>query len=644
MGHGFMDKLRTKRYAKLSHARRTCESTFTVRKSLMRRLTHCVLAVLLGGWSLARAQDPRRPVDPSAEYQRILASRRAQSDSARLHSLFDTRWRYVMTEYPEFATYVGYPGQNGRWTDNSLEAIARRAREVQEPLRVLHTIDRRRLSAKDRLSYDLFERNLKEEIEGNQFHDEYFAIHQLSGPQQEIASVIVAQPAVTASHYDDIVARLNAVPTLIDQTIALLQKGLETGITSPKVVLRDVPDQIRNQILDDPIKSPLLEPFTRMPSSIPTDGQARLRAEAVEAYQQRVRPAYQKLLTYFTETYLPRTRETISLSALPDGGRWYAFRARRNTTTTLSPDRIHQMGRSEVRRIRAEMDSIIASVRFNGSFADFATFLRTDPQFFYSDSASLIGAYRNIAKQIDPGLVKLFGRLPRLPYGVIPVPSYAAKSQTTAYYEPGSLRAGRPGYFFANTYDLNSRPKWEMEALTLHEAVPGHHLQLALAQEQEGLPEFRKFGGYTAFVEGWGLYAESLGPELGLYQDSYSKFGQLTYEIWRAIRLVLDTGIHAKGWTREQAINYFAANSAKAPHDIEVEVDRYIVWPGQALAYKIGELELKELRASAKAALGDKFDIRKFHDAELENGALPLDLLNRQVQAWIMTQKRLASH
>ena len=596
------------------------------------------LAILLTPVLRLQAQDSAAAFNSAREYQRIVERRRSQPDSSRLHSLFDVRWRYLMREFPEFATYVGFPGQNGRWTDNSLEAIGRRRREVQQPLGALHSINRSRLSASDQLSYDLFERNLNEEIESNQFHDEYFALTQLSGPQQDLAQVIAAQPATTVRDYTDIIARLNGVPILIQQVIALLDQGLERGITPPKVVLRDVPDQVRNQIVDDPLKSPLLRPFGDMPLSISPGEQARLKSKAASAYQTKARPAYQKLLTYVAGTYLPRVRETIGMSALPDGTRWYAFRARQSTTTDLSPERIHELGLSEVRRIRAEMDSIIKSVGFQGSFAEFARFLRTEPRFFYSDSASLIRGYRDIAKRIDPGLIRLFGRLPRLPYGVIPVPSYAAKSQTTAYYEPGSLRAGRPGYFFANTYDLKSRPKWEMEALTLHEAVPGHHLQLALAQEQEGLPEFRKYGGYTAFVEGWGLYAESLGSELGLYEDPYSKFGQLTYEIWRAIRLVVDTGMHVKGWSRQQAIDFFAANSAKTPHDIEVEIDRYIVWPGQALAYKIGELKFKELRAAAKTALGEKFDIRKFHDAILENGALPLDVLDRRMKEWIARQ------
>jgi uncharacterized protein (DUF885 family) len=281
------------------------------------------------------------------------------------------------------------------------------------------------------------------------------------------------------------------------------------------------------------------------------------------------------------------------------------------------------------------MDSLIRATGFNGNFEAFAKFLRTDPRFFYEDSTSLLDGYRVIAKKIDLELPRFFGKLPRLPYGVLAIPAYDEKFQTTAYYFPGSPDAGRAGVFYANTYDLKSRPKWEMEALTIHEAVPGHHLQIALASELEGVPDFRKYASPTAFVEGWALYSESLGSEMGFYQDPYSKFGQLTYEMWRAVRLVVDTGIHGMGWSRQQAIDYFKANAAKAEHDITVEVDRYIAWPGQALAYKIGELKIKELRAMAQKRLGDKFDVRAFHDAVLENGALPLDVLETKVNEWV---------
>jgi uncharacterized protein (DUF885 family) len=373
---------------------------------------------------------------------------------------------------------------------------------------------------------------------------------------------------------------------------------------------------------------------------VPAADRERLTREAVTAFKEQVAPAFRKLHDYLANTYVTASRESIAMGDLPNGKAWYAFQARVSTTTNLTPEQIHQIGLSEVKRIRKEMDDLIASTGFKGSFEDFCKLLRTDPRFFYDKPEDLLTGYRDIAKRIDPELVKLFGRLPRLPYGVIPVPSYSEKSQTTAYYDEGSLAAGRPGEFYANTYDLKSRPKWEMEALTAHEAVPGHHLQLSLAQELEGeVPEWRKHDDYTAFVEGWGLYAESLGSEIGLYKDPYSRFGQLTYEVWRAIRLVVDTGMHTMGWTRQQAIDYFKANSAKAEHDIEVEVDRYIVWPGQALAYKIGELKIKELRAYAQKELGPKFDVRAFHDHVLGNGAVPLDLLEKNVKAWVAEAK-----
>ncbi len=598
----------------------------------------CIAYVLFAA-ALASAQQPAPGRSFHDRYAELVANPRHMSDSARLAQLFRVNWEYVMTEFPEFATYVGYPGQNTRWTDNSLQAIERRKRELEEPLAVVKSIRRDRLSPPNRLNYDLFRRGLEEQIEGTRFKDEYFAVTQLDGVQQDVGRLLAQMPTASVQDYENILARLNAVPALVDQAIVLLGKGLEAGITPPRVTLRDVPDQIRGLTPEDPMASPLLQPFAQFPASVPAAERERLTRAARDAYTQRVAPAYRKLYDYVAGTYVPKTRESIGMRELPDGAAWYAYRVRQFTTTSLSPDQIHALGLREVKRIRALMDSVIAATGFKGSFADFARFLRTDPQFFYDDSASLVRAYRDIAKRADPGLIKLFGRLPRLPYGVTTVPSFMAKSQTTAYYQGGSLQAGRPGYFFVNTYDLKSRPKWEMEALSLHEAVPGHHLQIALAQELDGLPEFRRYGGYTAFVEGWGLYAEGLGPELGMYQDPYSKFGQLTYEMWRAVRLVLDTGIHAMGWTREQALQFFKDNAPKAEQDITVEVDRYIAWPGQALAYKIGQLKFRELRDSTAAALGARFDIRAYHDEALRNGALPLDLLEQDVREWIGKQR-----
>jgi uncharacterized protein (DUF885 family) len=300
----------------------------------------------------------------------------------------------------------------------------------------------------------------------------------------------------------------------------------------------------------------------------------------------------------------------------------------------VSPQQIHEVGLAEVKRLRAEMDKVIAASGFTGSYDEFVRFLRTDPRFYFTDADALVTAYRDIAKRADPELAPLFGRLPQSPYGVKVVPEAAAPSQTTAYYEPGAFKVGRPGYMLANTYKLEMRPKWEMEALTLHEAVPGHHLQISLAQELEGIPEFRKNSSYTAYVEGWGLYAESLGEEMGFYKDPYSKFGQLTYEMWRAVRLVVDTGLHSMNWTRQQAIDFFMANAAKTEQDIIVEVDRYIAWPGQALGYKLGQMKIRELRAATAKQMGERFDVRKFHDVVLGDGALPLDVLESRVKAW----------
>jgi uncharacterized protein (DUF885 family) len=324
---------------------------------------------------------------------------------------------------------------------------------------------------------------------------------------------------------------------------------------------------------------------------------------------------------------------------LPNGKEWYAYNVRRSTTTSLTPEQIHKIGLDEVKRLCGEMEALMAETKFTGTFPEFLNFMRTDPKFFFNNGDELIVGYRDIAKRIDPQLMNQFGKLPRLQYGVEPVPAYSEKSQPTAYYRGGTTEGGRAGVFFANTYNIKTRPKWEMEALTLHEAVPGHHLQIALAQEMQDVPEFRRHGHFTAYVEGWGLYAESLGGDLGMYKDPYSRYGQLTYDMWRSIRLVLDTGIHSMGWTRQQAIDFFKENCSKSEHDIAVEVDRYIVWPGQALAYKVGQLTFKELRDNAKKELGSRFNIRKFHDTALSDGALPLDTLRTKMASWIEQQK-----
>ncbi len=591
--------------------------------------------VLLATTGLAPAVPAQTGFERDCE--KLAADQRG--DTERLHELLKLDWDYTMRESPEFATEVGYPGLNDRWTDSSLEAIARRQRELQAPLKVVRSLSRTNLSTVDQLNYDLFKRGLDQAMEEIPFHSEYLPLNQMGGVQQDCAQILEIAPRATVRDYENILARLNALPGLVDQTILLMRKGLESGITPPRITLRDVPDQVANQMNADPDQNALLKPFAEFPLQISEADRTRLRAAAATALKEKVIPAFAKLREFLVKTYLPGARESIGMSELPNGRAWYAFNVRQRTTTTLAPQQIHELGLAEVKRIRAEMDKVITSIGFKGSFADFSKFLRTAPQFYYTNAEALLTGYRDIAKRVDPQLPRLFGRLPRLTYGVQPIPAYAAKSQTSAYYQPGSPAAGRAGNFFANTYALDTRAKWEMEALTLHESVPGHHLQIALAQEMEDAPEFRRHGSYTAFIEGWGLYSESLGTEMGFYQDDYAKYGQLTFEIWRAIRLVVDTGMHSLGWTRQQAIDYFVANTGKSEHEITVEVDRYIVWPGQALAYKIGQLKIRELRDYAARQLGDVFDVRRFHDQVLGSGAIPLDVLEARLKAWVAQEK-----
>lgn len=561
-------------------------------------------------------------------------------EDARLERFLDVLYDYNMTEFPELATQGGYPGQNHRWTDWSQAAVERRKNETRKLFAVVQKIKRDALTPAAQLDYDLAHKVLGWDVESLQFPEELLPLNQMGGVQQDIAQIMSIMPAARGSDYEDISARLRATPEAIDQAIALMRRGLEQGITPPQITLRDVPQQVRNQLFEDPLQSPLLAAFTKFPANMSDRDQEKLRSGAAKVYRKQIAPAFKRLLTFLEGDYLRGARTAVGANDLPQGDAWYRFRAMRSTTTSLTPRQIHTIGLDEIERIRGEMDCVIKGSGFKGTFSEFSKFLRTDPQFFFTDKDQLLMTYRDIAKRADAQLIKLFGTLPRLPYGVEPVPAYAEKSQTTAYYHPGSIEAARPGIFYANTYDLNSRPKWEMEALTVHEAMPGHHLQIALAQEQTDLHLWRRqLLFFTAFVEGWGLYSESLGEEMGFYSDSYSKFGQLTYEMWRAIRLVVDTGMHSMGWSRQRAIDFFMANAAKSQHDIEVEIDRYIVWPGQALAYKIGELKLQELRAYAQQSLGEKFDIRAFHDYVLEAGPIPLDILQRRIQDWVASTK-----
>jgi uncharacterized protein (DUF885 family) len=564
----------------------------------------------------------------------------ANAEEQELVALFDEIWDFEMTSDPVTATYIGYPGQNTNWPDYSLKTVEKQQLRWKKLLKRLRAIKRDGLEERASFDWLLVEKYMADKVAGFPFPEEYILIYQLGGVQQDVAQAMEIMPKNKLGDFKDRLVRLGKVDDLIDQTIDVLREGLKKGITPPSITLRDVPDQIRNVIPAKVEDSPLLSSFNGYPAGVNKEEQKEINNQAINIVRDELYPAYARLLEFIEKEYIPGSVTSIAMKDLPNGKDWYHHRARHFTTLDMKPKLIHELGLREVKRIRGEMDKAIAESGFKGSFAEFTEFLRTDPQFFVNTAEELLMRYRDIAKRADPELAKLFGTLPRLPYGVIPIPDYAAKSQTTAYYWGGSSKDGRPGYFFANTYALNTRPTWEMEALTLHEAMPGHHLQITLAQELPESHALLRNLNYTGFIEGWGLYAESLGTEMGFYTDPYSRFGQLTYEMWRAVRLVVDTGMHLYGWERQKAIDYFANNTPKTLHDIEVEIDRYIAWPAQALAYKLGELKLKELRARASKKLGDDFNIREFHDQVHAKGAMPLDVLDQRINNWIALRKK----
>ena len=564
----------------------------------------------------------------------------SSKDESKLHALFDEDWQWNLEQYPESATLLGDNRFNDRLTDYSPEAIERRKAHDRAMLSRIREFDRSRLTGQDVISYDLFLLDKKVNVEGQRFPAELMPIDQMNGVQLSFGQLATNTPFRNTKDYEDYVARIAALPNQIDQLIALMKRGIATKWVQPAVPLRSLVGQIEGQITDDPSRSALFQPFNSFAPDISQADRGRLTAAGKKAIAQSFTPAMKKLGAFFKESYLPAARQQVGASSLPDGEAFYQFAIRQQTTTDLTAKQIHEIGLKEVARIRREMEDVISKTGFKGSFAEFLTFLRTDPRFYYTKAEDLVAGYSYIAKVADGELPRLFAELPRTPYGVRVIPDYEGPAQTTAYYQPSAADGSRAGYYMINTYKLETRPKYEMEALTLHESVPGHHLQIARAQELKGLPDFRRNAGYTAYVEGWGLYAESLGTEMGFYKDPYSKFGQLTYEMWRACRLVVDTGMHALGWSRQRAIDFMKDNTAKTENDIIVEIDRYIVWPAQALAYKLGELKIKELRARASRELGARFDVRKFHNAVLDNGPLPLGLLEKQTNEWIAEQKR----
>ena len=560
------------------------------------------------------------------------------SPAARLHALFARAWEWELSESPQSASTLGDLRWNDRWDDLSLAAFDRRQAMRQQFLRELAVIPRDVLSPADRSHYDVFKYQYDLAVEAYPHRFHLIRTGTYDGAQNS-EQLVGNLRFVGLKDYQDWLARLETFPAYLDQNIALMQEGMRTNSLLPKVIVSKVLPQVTTLATQPPEESGYFKPFTSFPETIAAADRDRLRAEGLARVRTRVQPAFQKLRTFLEREYLPRAYDRIGWSATSGGTAAYAFFARQFTTTSLTPQQIHDIGLAEVARIRGEMEAIKASVGFTGTLAEFFTYLRTDPKFFHKTGAELLTAYRALSKRVDPELVKVIRTLPRLPYGVVPIPDAVAPNTTTAYANFGSADGTRPAYYFVNLYKPETRPTWEMLALTLHEAVPGHCLQGSVAQELGDMPEFRRHAGFTAYVEGWALYAESLGEEMGLYRDDpYAKFGQLTYQMWRAVRLVVDTGMHVFGWDRERAIRYFMDNAAKTELDVTNEIDRYISWPGQALAYKVGELKIWELRRKAEKALGPKFDLRDFNDVILRTGAVPLDLLEARVNEWIASR------
>jgi prolyl oligopeptidase len=480
-------------------------------------------------------------------------------------------------------------------------------------------------------------RRLSEARRSHELGLHLMSMNMRSGPQHR-HTILEYTPMATERDYRNWLSRLRGLPTLLQQYIELLEEGITADRVQARAIMERVPAQLDKVITEQPEDSPFYRPFQAIPDSIPAATASELREQANAVIANQVTPAYREFRDFFVSTYLPASREQPGIGSLPGGEEIYRFLAESYTTTDLTPEQIHETGKREVARILGEMEEVRKAVGFDGDLQAFNEFLRTDPQFYYDSPEALLEGYQAVSKRLDPELVKLFGKLPRMPYGVKPIPAETAPDTTTAYYMGPAANGTRAGYYYVNLYRPEVRPKYEMEVLSVHEAVPGHHLQIALAQELEGLPEFRRASRVTAFVEGWGLYSERLGYQMGLYQDPYSRYGQLTYDMWRAVRLVVDTGLHYFGWSRQEAIDYFKANAGKTEADIINEIDRYIGWPGQALAYKIGQLKILELRASAEQALGEDFDIRAFHDELLGAGAIPLDALEARMNAWMARQ------
>ena len=561
-----------------------------------------------------------------------LSTEKKNADEVKFEEFLDENWETTLEKSPYFASLLGDKRYDDKVSSNSVADFYDNRDYEEYVLKVLDSINSDNLSEENQLNYRLLKLDYEVSLEGRKYPSFYMRLNQRGGVQ-DYYDYGNRLNFTTESDYLNWFERVKGYTQNVKNSLINNREGLSKGYTQPRLVTEGVVSQIESLLEAEIDSHPYLRVFLGSDEVLGKDDAQELISEVKTYILEELNPAYQELATFLREEYLPQSRAGIGIKEVPNGREWYEYLARYHTTTDLTPDEIHEIGLQEVARIRSEMEDVMDSVAWEGDFRSFLEFLRTDPQFYYETGEELLDAYRAMSKKIDAYMPTLFNKLPRAPYGVIPIPMESAPFTTTAYYNAPS--AGRPGYFYANLYKPETRPKYEIPVLTVHEAVPGHHHQISLAQELENVPNFRNYLSFTAFVEGWGLYSEQLGESMGLYEDPYDKIGQLTYDMWRAIRLVVDTGMHYKDWTRDDAINLFLENTAKTQQDIENEVDRYIAWPGQALAYKIGQLKIMELRDKAKAELGDNFDIRDYHDFILSFGSIPLSIMEEKVDEFI---------
>ncbi|HKB78283.1 MAG TPA: DUF885 domain-containing protein, partial [Thermoanaerobaculia bacterium] len=564
----------------------------------------------------------------------------AANEVARLHDLFNRNWERRIRENPMFATSVGRHEYDDKLASITPADLARRNKETRAELAELKAIDRSKLPPEEVINDDIFRRQLQNSIDSYELGDYEMPFNADSGFHTGFARLAEEMPLRTVKDYEHYISRLKAWPRYVNEEIALMRIGIQRGMTVPKATLTGYDHSISAHVVDDPTQSVFWKPFEKFPNSVPEANRERLRTAGADAVMNGAVVGYKEFLDFFDNEYYPHARTTLAAYDLPNGKAYYALQIREYTTLDLTPEQIHKIGLDEVDRIWKEMNAIIRKVGFQGDFPAFLQFLRTDPRFYAKTPEELLKDAAWIAKEMDGKLPSLFKTLPRLPYTVRPVPADIAPKYTSGRYVGAPQGSTQPGIYWVNTYKVETRPLYDLEAMTFHEAVPGHHLQIALSRELKDLPNFRRYSYISAFGEGWGLYCEQLGKEAGFYQDPYSDFGRLSWDMWRACRLVVDTGIHTMGWTRQQSIDYLASHTALPIHECETEVDRYISWPAQALSYKLGELKILELRHKAEKALGMRFDVREFHDVVLGSGAVPLDVLEHNVDAWIAKKER----